>query len=258
MNVKDKNSILYYFDEEDRAEVLNLYEKYELAWNKDIPLFGNNFYSPKIWKYFQEKLATKDFRIDSNGIFEEAERRMIAFNNVYDSPFPMEVLKIVNLSKFKKLSHKDYLGSILALGIRRNKIGDLLVCEEECYVVVCEEIKDFIISNLTVVGRCPCRVELVNEETTLPKINFKEEVILIQSNRIDSIVSKLAKVSRNTAQSMIEEGKVLIDYNRVQGKSEEVSKGQRITIRGVGKFILGEFVGNSKKGKIKVIVKKYT
>lgn len=66
------------------------------------------------------------------------------------------------------------------------------------------------------------------------------------------------KLSRSKAQDVIEAGKVLVDYNTIRDKSKEVLSGERITIRGVGKFILGDIVGNSKSGKYKVIIKKYT
>lgn len=253
----DKNKILQNFGEEDKAEALNLYEKYELAWERDIPLFGNNFYTPNIWKFFQDTLSNNDFTIESNGVFEEAERKMVSFNNIYNSPFPIKVLKIKNSSKFTNLTHKDYLGAVLALGIRRNKIGDLLLSEDCCYIAVCEDIEEFITANLTTVGKAPCTVTVVENNIDLPSPSFKEEVILIQSLRIDGIVSKLANISRGKAQGIIDEGKVLVDYNKVKSKSLEVTKDERITIRGVGKFILGDIIGNSKSGKFKVIVKKY-
>ena len=83
-------------------------------------------------------------------------------------------------------------------------------------------------------------------------------IILVPSLRIDTIVAKLCNISRGKAQNTIDGGKVLIDYNIVKSKGEEVRVGQRITIRGNGKFILGDIVGNSKSGKFKVQIKKYT
>ena len=76
--------------------------------------------------------------------------------------------------------------------------------------------------------------------------------------RIDGIVSKLANVSRAKAQMMVEQGRILIDYVKVRDKSYEVKEDERITIRGVGKFILGSTIGCSKSGRLKVSIKKYT
>ena len=94
-----------------------------------------------------------------------------------------------------------------------------------------------------------------NFEELVP--NFKQEIILVQSLRLDSIVSKLIRISRNKAQTIIEEGMVLLDYNKVKDKSKEVKIEERITIKGHGKYILDEIIGNSKSGKFKVLVKKY-
>ena len=89
-------------------------------------------------------------------------------------------------------------------------------------------------------------------------ISQGKEVILVSSLRIDGIVSKLANVSRAKAQMMVEQGRILIDYVKVRDKSYEVKEDERITIRGVGKFILGSTIGCSKSGRLKVSIKKYT
>lgn len=254
----DKKAILMNFGEDDRIDVLNLYEKYKLAYDKNITVFGNDFYQPNIWKFFQENFNTEYFKVDSYGGFKDCERRMISFNNIYNLSYPVKLLRIESTSKFSNLTHRDYLGAVLGLGIRRNKLGDLLLKENVCYLTVCEEIEEFLINNLSSVGKSPCKVTIVenNFEELVP--NFKEEIILVQSLRIDSIVSKLIKAPRSRAQAMIEEGMVLLDYNKVKDKSKEVKTEERITIRGKGKYILQEVVGNSKSGKFKVLVKKYT
>lgn len=254
----DKKTILMNFEEDEKNQVLNLYEKYNLAYNKNITIFGNDFYTPNIWRFFEENFNTDSFKVDSYGGFKDCERRMISFNNIYNSSYHIKILKIEGTSKFANLGHRDYLGAVLGLGIRRNKIGDLLLKENVCYLTVCEEIEEFLVNNLNSIGKSPCKVTVVedNFEELVP--NFKEEIILVQSLRIDSIVSKLIRASRNRAQTMIEEGMVLLDYNRVKDKSREVKNQERITIRGHGKYVLDKIIGNSKSGKFKVLVKKYT
>ena len=253
-----KEVIIKHFSEEEKNEVLNLYEKYKLAKEKDIPMFSNSFYTPNVWKWFEKNFNSNSFQVESNGVFDESERRMISFNNLYNTPFPIRLLKIENTSKFNNLTHKDYLGGILALGIERNKIGDLLVKDNICYVPVHEDIENFLIYNIEKIGKSSCRVEVLEEYESLPQFNFKEEVILVSSLRLDGIVSKLTNVSRAKAQLMIDQGKVLVDYVRIKDKSYEVKLDERITIRGFGKFILGNMVGLSKSGRLKVSIKKYT
>lgn len=254
----DKQALLKNFGDDDRTEVLNLYEKCSIAKERDIPLFGNNFYSPNVWKTFEKSFGSKDFIVSSDGYFKDAERRMIAFNNVYEIPFPFKMIKVTNSSKFSTPSHRDFLGALLALGIKRTKVGDLLVQDNCCYFPVCEEICDFVVDNLKSVGKSPCSATILPEDFIPPVVQFTEIIILVQSLRVDSVVSKIAKVSRDKAQKIIDEGKVLIDYNLAKSKSLEIQVGERITIRGFGKFILSDILGNSKSGKFRVVIKKYT
>jgi RNA-binding protein YlmH len=170
----------------------------------------------------------------------------------------MKLIKIESTSKFSNLTHRDFLGGILSLGIERNKIGDLLVDNNTCYVPVHEEVEDFIIYNLNRISKVICNVKVVDDFGFLPKVNFEEEVVLVSSLRIDGIVSKIINISRSKAQAMIEQGRVLIDYVKIKDKSYELKGQERITIRGFGKFIVGNSVGNSKSGRIKIIIKKYT
>jgi RNA-binding protein YlmH len=183
---------------------------------------------------------------------------MIAFNNTYEIPFPFKVIKVANSSKFNTPSHRDFLGALLALGIKRTKVGDLLLQDNCCYFPVCDEIAEFIVDNLKSIGKSPCSATVLPDDFVPPTAQFSEIIILVQSLRVDSIVSKIAKISRDKAQRMIDEGKVLIDYNAVKSKSLDIQAGERITIRGFGKFILGDIIGNSKSGKFRVLIKKYT
>jgi RNA-binding protein YlmH len=253
-----KERIINHFTDDDRSEALNLYERYMLSRDKNIPIFGKSFYTPNIWTWFEKNLSTNNFKIESNGLFKEAERRMISFNNIYDNPFPMKLIKINSTSKFSSLTHRDFLGGILSLGIERNKIGDLLVDNNTCYVPVHDEIESFILYNINKISKAVCNVEIIDNFELIPKITFKEEIILVSSLRVDGVVSKITNVSRSKAQAMIEQGQVLINYVKIKDKSYELKGEERITIRGFGKFIVGNSIGNSKSGRIKIIINKYT
>lgn len=253
----DKNIILEQFKEHDKNLIINLYEKCRLAEEKDIPLFGNEFYPPDVWMWFEKNFNGNNFKVESFGAFENAERKMISFNNIYDIPYPMKVLKISAESKFKNLQHKDFLGSILALGINRNKIGDLLAENNICYVAAAEDITNYLTSNLMKISNVGCRVEIVEDEERLPDYKFKEDIVQISSLRLDNITAKLAKVSRSSSQELIEHGKVMVNYAVIKDKSCEISQNDRIIIRGTGKFIFEDISGTTKSGKLKAKVKKF-
>ena len=251
-----KEDILKSFLKEDTEDVIKVYECMTLAYNKGIPTFTRFFCKPNIWLYFTKKFNSNNFLVEAKGAFEECDRRILSFNNIYDIPYPYRILKITNKSKFNKLSHKDYLGSLMALGLEREKLGDLRVIDDFAIVPIYDEVVDYILSSLNSVGKAPISIEEIFEEN-LPQSNFLEDIIIVPSLRLDNIVSKLAKVSRGKAIELIDSGRVLIDYSKSIEKSKEIKEGQRITIPGVGKFIIGEIVGNTKSGRYRVKINKF-
>ena len=144
----------------------------------------------------------------------------------------------------------------MSLGIEREKFGDLRVIDDFAIVPIYEEVIDYIFCSLDKVGKSPVSVEEILEEN-LPKINFLESIIIVPSLRLDNIVSKLANISRGKAVDIIDSGKVLIDYSKSIEKSKDIKDGQRITISGVGKFIIREIIGNTKSGRYKVKINKF-
>ena len=251
-----KEDILKSFLKEDTEDVIKVYECMTLAYNKGIPTFTRFFCKPNIWLYFTKKFNSNNFLVEAKGAFEECDRRILSFNNIYDIPYPYRILKITNKSKFNKLSHKDYLGALMALGLEREKLGDLRVIDDFAIVPIYDEVVDYILSSLNSVGKAPVSIEEIFEEN-LPQSNFLEDIIIVPSLRLDNIVSKLAKVSRGKAIEVIDSGRVLIDYSKSIEKSKEIKEGQRITIPGVGKFIIGEIVGNTKSGRYRVKINKF-
>ena len=238
-------------------DILKLYNTYERAKSRGISLFTEDFYPPAIWKPLA-KLSGKDFTVDSEGIFEDCDRRVIAFNKSEWSDYPVRLLEIRCNTKFSKLEHKDYLGSIMALGIKREKIGDVILKGDDvCYLATYEKIADFIIANLHKVKKLSCECRILDDLSEIPKPEYKEEVINVASKRLDSIVSELANISRSKACDLISKGLVLVDYAQVTDKSYDVEEDVRITIRKIGKFKVKETLGTTKSGRLKITVLKY-
>lgn len=252
-----KENLLKIFLEDDVNEAIKIYENYKLAYEKDITIFSNSFCSPNIWSFFEKNCQSSDFIISTNGVFEESERRMIAFNNSYNLRYPIEILEIKNKSNFSELKHKDYLGAILSLGIERNKIGDIVVKGDKAYVPIIEEISSYIINNLSSIGRSPVNIKVIYNIEDLPSIDFEEIIINVPSLRLDSVVAKIANVSRSKAIELLDSSKVLVDYVKSRDKSKELIKGARLTIRGSGKYIVGDIIGETRSGKQRILIKKY-
>lgn len=253
MNKKDFINLLNL----EEFEALKLFERFNLARTKNISVFTDEFYTPDVWSTLR-RMDLFDVRFESFGIFEDGERRIIAFNKEEYDLFPISLLKIQCNTKFSKLEHKDYLGSIMALGINRNKIGDLILVDDKCYVPVHHSIIDFLINNLNKIKNLNCKCEVVYDLENIPKPRYEEKNIIVTSKRLDCIVAALGNISRNKALDAIGSGSVLLDYKITKDKSREVLKDSTLTIRGVGKFKISDIFGTTKSGRLKLTVFKYT
>lgn len=251
-----KIDVLKNFNKDEHDDVIKIYEMMQLSYLKGIPVFSKIFCTPNIWMYFTKTFSTKTFKVEAKGYFEESDRRVISFNNIYDSEYPYQIIKIKNNSKFSKLQHKDYLGSIMSLGVNREKFGDLRVSDDYAIMPVYEDIAEYIITNLNSVGKSPVNCEFVYDNEYIES-DFIEEIITVSSLRLDSFVAKLAKTSRSKALDFINENKVLVDYCKTNDKSLELNVDERITIKGIGKYVIGNIIGNTKSGKYKINIKKY-
>lgn len=153
-----------------------------------------------------------------------------------------------------KVGHRDYLGSLLGLGLERERIGDILLGENDAYVYVLSENLAFIRENLVSVGRNPVRVEEVLPSSCPYRPKFLEKRIPVASIRLDSLLSGAFLISREEAKRQIEAGNVFLTESKPKPESYP-KQGEHISLKGKGKFVyLGE-VGTSRKGKSVVLIK---
>ena len=175
------------------------------------------------------------------GGFDEAERVVAAFceEEPEKEAYPVAAVRVraANM-KFKgELTHRDYLGSLMGLGIERDRLGDITVKDGEAFVFCLAEIAPFIADNLTSVGRVTvtCEVLPVSEAVGAAP-EFEEVVEPLASERVDAAVAKLAKCSRGAAVALIEQAKVFVNRRQCQSGADKIKPGDVISIRGTGKF----------------------
>lgn len=254
----DKQTFINSINYDDKDLLSNIFEKCMLFEKTGKEIFISEFLPPSIWKPLELMCKNAGISIHVSGYFEEAERRMVVFSDSEAVEFPFSLIEVRNKSKFKDLEHKDYLGSIMALGIKREKLGDLIARNDQCFLMVCNDIKEYILSNLLYVGNCPCIVKELNKgETRAANYEFKQLNILSTSNRIDCIVSAICGISRSKSVQFISGGNVLVNYIEVQKKDLIIDEGTTITIRGYGKYLIKSFDGYSKSQRIKMTIQKY-
>lgn len=247
------------FAEIDEFLIGAICDDIELCEEIEYPVYTKYFYPPSVCKKLSQ-LNIGNMEFSLCGISEGCEKNMIAIkprsfseNELF---FPVKYFKITNRSKFKELEHKHYLGTIMSLGIKRELMGDLIVEEECCYGIVSDEIFDFLIENLKEVGKNPVVVEEIDKEE-VPKLKFEEIIDSISSVRLDNIVSVMINNSRSKGLELIEAGEVSINYSVEKEKNRVLKEGDIVTIRKKGKFVFEKILGENKKGKIKIMIKKF-
>ena len=193
------------------------------------------------------------------GGYDEAERVMAAFlpNEWEEADFPLCAIEIKNIGK-KELGHRDYMGSILSLGITRELVGDIVTTDTGAFVFVCEEIADFIMQNLTKVASSGVRLTLCeNTEDISIERNFKETSATVSSMRLDCIVSAALGKSRSASADLISQGLVQVNYDTTKNVSHTVKDSDIISVRGFGKMIVNTDLYLTKKGRIHINIRKY-
>lgn len=253
----DKKQFFSLFNEIDEFDISKLYERFQLARRAGIAIFTNEFYTPDVWSTL-ENLSLNDILIESYGIFPDSDRRIIGFNRRYDEEFPVKLIKIKCNTKFTKLAHKDYLGSIMALGIKREKLGEIILGDECAYVAVHEDMIEFLLTSLNKIKNLTCQCTIVDKKESLPEVQYEESVVISTSTRLDCIVAAIGNLSRSKASELISQGKVLVNYICTTDKSHEVKENIKITIKGLGKFKICEISGVTKSGRLKMTIYKYS
>lgn len=187
------------------------------------------------------------------------EREICVINEYeYDGEFPVDVIKINGNFKFEKLNHRDYLGVILSLGIKRDKIGDINVFDDGAEIWVHKDVCDYLCFNISKIKHSGVKTEKIEFKNAREKSQeFKAIIINVSSMRLDCIVSSLTGLSRNEASSIIKRGDVKVEFINTYEISQIIKEKQLLSIRGFGRYFIDFITGKTKSGRLNVSAKKY-
>ena len=191
------------------------------------------------------------------------ERVMIRFGSPdelgYDVPFPIVTLKIEPLSqKFAdKLTHRDFLGTILGLGIERAKLGDIVIINNVGYVFASRDIADYILRELSRITHTDVKVSVIDELPEGSLYRTEEKRIQLSSERVDAVIAKAFCLSRDDAQSLFKRGLVFVSGKEISSPSYTPKIGDVISARGYGRLIYKGQDSTTKKGKLNVKIEMY-
>ncbi|MBQ3490755.1 MAG: RNA-binding protein [Clostridia bacterium] len=201
------------------------------------------------------------------GGYPDAERTVLFLLPDYmeaDEKFPSEednplcLLQCKTPSGAKKLTHRDYLGSLLALGIEREIIGDILVRENGADIIILKSIADYLLSCYEKAGTVPIKCEIQPIENLVPPeqktVTVRESVASV---RLDCVIGAAFGFSRTAACEHIAKGLVFVNDNQASKPDAKLNIGDKIVVRGFGKAYFKEIGGTTRKGRISVLFEKY-
>ena len=243
----------------DKIEFSKIREKIE---NTDFL----DMYQISLVENFLRKIKFENYKL--YGGYEESERKiLIIYPEKYNESMLeknySKMLKVVRVSlpeeEKGKYTHRNYLGGIVKLGLKREKVGDILVSDDGADIVVVEDFAEILkqeLPNLTRFEKSEITIEEI-KNIRKKEIKLEEIKIIVPSLRLDNIVSDLAKTSRNKAAQIINQERVFVNGQNETKLSKQIKLQDIITIRGKGRFVVKEFAGTTRSGRTIVVIEKY-
>lgn len=200
-------------------------------------------------------------RLDGGHPGAERRRALIApdYRMLEDEEMGVRLIEVTSLDdKLSELDHGDYMGSILGLGIKREKLGDIHVSSEGCQFLVAAEIADYIRLNLTQVHRV--HVQTAERPLTALQpadVKLEELALSVASLRLDGIVSDVYHLSRAKALIPIKAGRCKVNWKPEEDPAKTLKQGDVVSLQGFGRFRVLELEGLTKKGRYRLKVGKF-
>lgn len=193
----------------------------------------------------------------------DCERVMLRFGDEelcgYQEPFPIACIEVAPvIEKFgENLSHRDYLGALMNLGIERNTLGDIVIRDKRAYLFCTEKMASYIMDNLEQIRHThvKCQYACKIPESVITKLERKN--CIVNSERADGIIAKLYYLSRSQSVELFREKRVFVNGRLNENNSGTLKEGDRVSVRGYGKFIFQGISHETKKGRLSVDVDMY-
>lgn len=211
--------------------------------------------------FLQAAQAMKHVPFTMWGGNEECERQMVRFGSEeefgYEERFPICCIEIRPLlEKFAdNLSHRDFLGALMNLGIDRSTLGDIYLKGKTGYLFCMETIADFIVENLDKVKHTSVVCEILEKLPDIAVREAVEEEHLTASERIDGVVAKLYNISRNQSIDLFRTRKIYVNGRLNENNSYHLKPGDAVSVRGYGKFTYDGVSQETRKGKYRIRVR---
>lgn len=247
---------------EDRLLLAKVWDKITAGMHRQIPS-STCFLSPRELEMTRFLFGDAE-GLQSFGGYADAERQMLIFLPEYldESWLDTEDSPLVCLRaafyEGDTLSHRDFLGALMGAGIGRETVGDICVGQGSCDFFVSKEVAPYVLQNFLSAGRTRLQIRQIPlSEVHVPEPETKEVRDTLASLRLDSVISSGFRVGRSLAAQYVATGRAAIDGLPSEKPDKLVAQGCKISVRGLGKIKLDAVNGQTKKGRISVIIKRY-
>lgn len=248
-------------DSQERLLLGRVWDKYDQCRRRNIPVC-TDFLSPQEQAAVQRllrMLGAEEGCLFWGG-YDGAERRQLHFLPDWQVEPDYEAIRCLRCTFYEagRLTHRDFLGSLMGLGLTREKIGDILVAENSADVVVSQSVADHLLREWTAAGRTAIHVaEIEPSELNVPVQQTKTLRDTVSSLRLDSVLSVGFSTSRGKAAEVIGAGRVQVNWTDCQKPDRLLRQGDVVSVRGAGKCRLTEVGGATKKGRVFITVERY-
>ena len=246
---------------EERVLLGRLWDARERCRSRNVPEVSG-FLSPHeqaLAQHLMQALGAQEELILWGG-YEGAQRRQAHFIPDWMDGADTSAVRCLRCRFYETEhpTHRDFLGSLMGLGLTREKVGDILVSERWADVLVGSSVAEHLLREWRQAGRVPLKVEEIRPEEIRPPA---EQVKLLRdtvaSLRLDSVISSGFRIGRSLAAQYVTTGKAAIDGLPCEKPDKAVSEGAKISVRGLGKIQLVKINGKTKKGRISVVIHRY-
>jgi len=246
-------------DGEERLLLARVLDRYDQCQRKNVPT-ATGFLTQAEQAAVQALLNAAGIRSGYvfAGGYEGAERRLVQFlPDWMEEPEPPVAAIRAAFRGGEAPGHRDCLGSLMGLGITREKLGDILLSEDSCDLLAAEDLAEFLVRNWTSAGRVSLSVSRIElAELKVPEVKYETVRDTVMSLRLDAVAASAFGMSRSRAAELIAAGKVSVNHVLCQKTDKLLAEGDVLTARGFGKCILSEVGGLSRKGRTTIVLQR--
>lgn len=232
-----------------------------LEWKSQVEMYHQSkltdFLDPREQFILTSIIGNGDVIVSFFGGNSEVERKRAyihhSYSNMSDDDFQLCLIQIKYPIKFSTITHPQVLGSLMGIGLKRQKYGDILIKDKTIQIVIADEISNFVQFNLNKIGSTTIQVENINlKDIVQGEDNWKLLSSTVSSFRMDVIISEIFRLPRQKSQLLIQSGFVKLNHKVIEKTSFIVESGDMISVRGKGRSKILTVEGQTKREKWRI------